>query len=209
MTRLTRKDMQQQTRERLIAAAEAEIARQGIEGASIRDISEAAGYSLGAFYSNFASKRSLLDALLERHMRDEIRAFGELVSGTNGTGMEQVLAKIALWLRQMQRNKTLTALAVEFHLHANRDAAFKKAFEKSKAARHAELAEGLKALFDRFGRKPAIDPLQMANGLAALWVGFAVHGTDAKGQSADEVILFFLRTLLSSASPAEENGEQN
>lgn len=52
------------TRERLLAAAKQVFAERGIHGAAVEDICEAAGFTRGAFYSNFASKQELLVTLL-------------------------------------------------------------------------------------------------------------------------------------------------
>jgi AcrR family transcriptional regulator len=64
--RLTREESRAQTRDRLMDAAYEIVVRNGIEEASIEDIAEAAGFSRGAFYSNFETKEDLLCALLER-----------------------------------------------------------------------------------------------------------------------------------------------
>jgi AcrR family transcriptional regulator len=64
--RLTREESRAQTRDRLLDATYEIVVRNGIEEASIEDIAEAAGFSRGAFYSNFESKEELLCALLER-----------------------------------------------------------------------------------------------------------------------------------------------
>mgnify|MGYP002737934259 CR=1 FL=1 len=52
-----------QTRQRLMDAAVGVFAEKGIEGASVEEISEAAGFTRGAFYSNFDSKDALCFAL--------------------------------------------------------------------------------------------------------------------------------------------------
>ena len=57
MARLTREQSQAITRERILSAAGDVVARDGYDGASVDRIAEAAGYSKGAFYSNFSSKR--------------------------------------------------------------------------------------------------------------------------------------------------------
>ncbi len=51
------------TQQRLIASARAVIAVRGLEGASVEDICEQAGFTRGAFYSNFSSKDDLVVAL--------------------------------------------------------------------------------------------------------------------------------------------------
>lgn len=53
------------TQTRLIAATRRIIIDEGVEATSLEHICKAAGFSRGAFYSNFASKDSLLAALAE------------------------------------------------------------------------------------------------------------------------------------------------
>ncbi|MEU5942215.1 helix-turn-helix domain-containing protein [Micromonospora sp. NPDC047548] len=65
--RLTRAQKQQQTRERLLEAAETLFATRGIHQTSLDDIAAEAGLSKGAVYANFDSKAGLLLALLQRH----------------------------------------------------------------------------------------------------------------------------------------------
>jgi AcrR family transcriptional regulator len=64
-----RPERREQTREALLAAAERLWAERGIHGASLDDVSAAAGLTKGAVYSNFTGKTDLLLALLERHTR--------------------------------------------------------------------------------------------------------------------------------------------
>ena len=55
-----------ETRDRLLGAAIAVFARIGVDQARVEDISEEAGFTRGAFYSNFADKDSLIVELLQR-----------------------------------------------------------------------------------------------------------------------------------------------
>src|ERR1700730_12985354 len=64
--RLTREDSREQTTQRLLEAAKKLIAKKGLEAASVENIAAAAGYSRGAFYSNFGSKEDLFIDLLRR-----------------------------------------------------------------------------------------------------------------------------------------------
>jgi AcrR family transcriptional regulator len=52
------------TRERLIDAARQVIARKGIDGAHIADITDAADVGIGSFYNHFASKDDLIATLV-------------------------------------------------------------------------------------------------------------------------------------------------
>ena len=60
MPRLTRQESRQNTRQAIIRATEQELLAGGIYGASIRRICSSAGFTLGAFYSNFRDKDELL-----------------------------------------------------------------------------------------------------------------------------------------------------
>ena len=60
MARLSREESQARTRNLLIEAARDEIVKKGFAQASVRDIADAAGFSLGAFYSNFPEKEAIL-----------------------------------------------------------------------------------------------------------------------------------------------------
>ena len=64
--RLTREDSREQTTQRLLAAAQKVIAKRGLSAASLEDIAEAAGYTRGAFYSNFSGKGDVFIELLRR-----------------------------------------------------------------------------------------------------------------------------------------------
>ncbi|MEY3020182.1 MAG: hypothetical protein RLZZ272_1166 [Actinomycetota bacterium] len=66
--RRSRAEAQRETQERLLDAATIEFAEHGLEGTSIDAITARAGFSRGAFYSNFDDKADLLVALAERRV---------------------------------------------------------------------------------------------------------------------------------------------
>jgi AcrR family transcriptional regulator len=64
----------------LFEAAARVFEEQGIGGASIEAITAAAGFSRGAFYSNFDSKDELIIAMMENHVEQSIRRNLDLLS---------------------------------------------------------------------------------------------------------------------------------
>ena len=56
------------------------FAKQGIGGASVEAITSAAGFSRGAFYSNFADKDELVTAMLADHVGQTTRRYVELLA---------------------------------------------------------------------------------------------------------------------------------
>src|SRR6478672_3832046 len=73
MSRVRTRPTRDDTREKLFEAAARVFEDQGIGGASIEAIAAAAGFTRGAFYSNFASKEELIVAMLEDHVEQSIR----------------------------------------------------------------------------------------------------------------------------------------
>lgn len=73
MSRLRTRPTRDVTCEKLFEAAARVFEEQGIGGASIEAIAAAAGFTRGAFYSNFKSKEELIIAMLEDHVEQSIR----------------------------------------------------------------------------------------------------------------------------------------
>ncbi len=65
------------TRHRLLSTSADVFAEKGIEGASVEELCAAAGFTRGAFYSNFATKTDLALAMYEDHI-------GQLAERLNG-----------------------------------------------------------------------------------------------------------------------------
>ena len=79
MSRVRTRPTRDDTCEKLFEAAARVFEDQGIGGASIEAIAAAAGFSRGAFYSNFKSKDELIIAMLEEHVAQTIRRNLELL----------------------------------------------------------------------------------------------------------------------------------
>ena len=81
--RLTREESRALTRAKLLASAREVMARDGYEGASIDRIAEEAGFSKGAFYSNFSSKEEIFLELLETHSLQDVDEIAEALEGVD------------------------------------------------------------------------------------------------------------------------------
>jgi AcrR family transcriptional regulator len=75
--RLTRPEKQARTRAALLEAAGRVFVREGFQGASVEKISAEAGYTRGAFYSNFATKEELFAELLQEKVYSLYRTMAE------------------------------------------------------------------------------------------------------------------------------------
>src|SRR6266487_4367795 len=91
-TRLTRAQSRARTRDLLIDSAMQVVARDGYAGASVDAIAAHAGFSMGAVYSNFATKEELFLAAFERHCAGELAALAALVDAH--AGVDQLLTAV-------------------------------------------------------------------------------------------------------------------
>ena len=199
MPRLTRQESQKLTRQKLIDTAEKEILRAGIYEASIRRICDAAGHTLGAFYSNFKDKDELLFEVVALQTKRELEVLNSLASKVVRLKDEKALERLADWLRELQKNKILSGFSLEFEVYANHNPSFKKRYIENKKKWHDELAKTLEIFFHEKGLVPKIPVTQMALGLTALWSGLVIEGVVPGADSADTIIPLFLNVLMKSS----------
>jgi AcrR family transcriptional regulator len=199
-SRLTRTESQAQTRERLLDSARIEVVRQGYGAASVRDIAEAAGFSQGAFYSNFASKEELLLELMRVHMADEVKTLaGFLQNEFDGA---DALAALERWTATMNNDADWAMLAIELQLHANRNTDFAREYDAVNAAHANALGILVGRLFAALGKVPPDDPIATARGLMALVHGLALQRAPSQPDSSGVMVMTFLRALLATAPDA-------
>jgi AcrR family transcriptional regulator len=80
MSRVRTRPTRDDTRQKLFEAAARVFEQQGIGAASVETIAAAAGFTRGAFYSNFDSKDDLIVAMLEDHVEQSTRRNLELLA---------------------------------------------------------------------------------------------------------------------------------
>jgi AcrR family transcriptional regulator len=80
MSRARIRPTRDETRRRLFEAAAEVFAEHGIGAASVEAIATAAGFSRGAFYSNFFDKEELVTAMLADHVEQTVRRYVELLA---------------------------------------------------------------------------------------------------------------------------------
>lgn len=193
--RKTREQSRQETRQRLIAAGQAAIVREGIGALSLRGVCEEAGYSQGAFYSNFSSRDELLLTIMELHIHAEVEVLRNIVQFARQETLGDLLSAVAERLASTAKDTQWSLLAIELQLHAQRDAQFSNAYNDAKAGYHTEFALLVDDITSHFGLTPALPSLQIAIGLYALWSGLVVQGTVPGALPRDQIFLAFLRAI--------------
>lgn len=122
--RLTRRESKEVTYMRLIAAAERLFIRKGFDDASVGEISETAGYSRGAFYSNFDDKEQVFLAVIDRRRPQVLKALDDIFQQISEPA--ERIAAVREWFSYQWRLKDFMALRMEFSRRAMRDRSARK-----------------------------------------------------------------------------------
>jgi AcrR family transcriptional regulator len=200
--RLNREESQARTKNLLIEAARAEIIRNGFAQASVRDIADAAGFSQGAFYSNFPDKEAILIELVQRHQSEE-RAKIEAALGSAQGDAAAAMAQIEKWAATINSDPGSAILSTELQLHALRSPSFAQAYTELNRKHRRALTTTIAKLFDMLGRKPPADPAELATGFIALGRGMALMSKDFEPNRSGRIIVTFLKALIGPL-PAEK-----
>ena len=151
-TRLSRAEQKAQTRERLLESAHAIFALKGYEGASIDDIASDAGYSRGAFYSNFANKAEVMGALISSGFDTDLEQIRRMSELDGQDALEQGFREIA---RGYSRDPENTLWSLEFQLAAVRHTELRPQY----ARQYDKLRAGVRTmLVDTFRNAGHTDP---------------------------------------------------
>jgi|GEM_PF-2716241 len=111
-----------QTLDRVHKAALAEIAANGISGASIDRLTEAAGYSRGAFYGNYKSKEELILRLMHDNAKSELDNWRLLLA--NFVDVDTFVADIGAQFERYLTESVYGIFWIELSLHARRNPEF-------------------------------------------------------------------------------------
>jgi AcrR family transcriptional regulator len=167
--RLTRQESRDATRARLIAAAEKIFIRFGFDASSVERIAEAAGFSRGAFYSNFRDKDELFIAVLNKRRLAISSALREIVR--REPNIAKRLQAVRDWYVNQEQQKQWIILETEFTLRAIRNRAVKVRLAELRRQELETYSALVAQHFSETGR-PAMD----RSGTIALSLMAIVHG---------------------------------
>lgn len=193
-----------ETRQRLLDAAFEAFAQEGFGRCTVEQICERAGYTRGAFYSNFTSLDELFLAMWEQRSAAMLRELSVVLDEVAEVddlhaGVERVLRAIPLddkWFR----------ITYEFTAHALRNPALRRVMASREEAIVAALLPVWAALLDRAGRT-VTDPRALGRALVAVHDGTGTQcllEPDSSTAHAQRVDLF-THVALAYSRP-RENG---
>jgi AcrR family transcriptional regulator len=172
--RVSRQERREQTRADLLAAARRAFLRDGFHATSLDAIAEDAGYTKGAFYSNFASKDDLLVAVLEGHFSARVEAYEKLIFSTDG--IEDAYRAVArYWHDANEREPEWSRLVVELLAHASRNDRLRRTVNEIRERALDRIAGFIDRLAEQHGVRYALPAREIARGSGALNRGLAVE----------------------------------
>lgn len=194
-----------QTRARLLDAAFEVFARTGFGQASIEAVCEAAGYSRGAFYSNFTDLDELFFALYDDRAKliaSQLTASLAPAEGGAEPPTDELIARVTDVLL-LDRDWLL--VKTEFLLHAARRPAVAEVLARHRAALREAVAARLRAMAAHRPAPPLLaDADSAAAAVVAVYDGVTVQLLlDGDTAAARAWLRRLLSTLLSAPTPKD------
>jgi AcrR family transcriptional regulator len=162
------------TRQRILDAAREEFAERGVIGGSVEEICERAGFTRGAFYSNFTDKDDVLDALVEReHTRllEHLDAtFVEVDREVEeADSLEAVLAEmVARILRSIPVDRQLSLIQTELEIFAIRRPEHARRFLETNNRFRGRIGALIDEAMRRYGRELLVHPSVITDAIVAI-----------------------------------------
>lgn len=209
--RLTREDSREQTTQRLLDAAQKLIAKKGLSAVSVEDITATAGYTRGAFYSNFSSKDDLFIELLRRDHEKTHAELGALRS--DEFPLDYIQRRARELYGQIYRDNESFLNWTEARMLAARDAKFRAKLNALLAQKRAEIAGFIEYFYRRVGLAAPVPATAMAAGFMSLVEGMKLcilssPPADMSTATAEAVLTLFVDSIMQVArlqgtSPAQ------
>ena len=174
--RLTRAESQARTRRALLDAAGEIFAERGFHRASVEAITARAGYTRGAFYSNFASKEELFAELLQSTL---YRAYKGMINrqleGDQPIPTARESAETLAKVQAHPNGRWMFRLWLELLLEAGRDEKMRELAAEFWRSNRELLAKLIAKRHEQQGRKPPLPPKTLASALIAMDIGLAIQ----------------------------------
>jgi|SRR6185437_1623167 len=199
--RLTREDSRDLTTQRLLDAAQKLIAKKGLSATSVEDIAAAAGYTRGAFYSNFSSKGDLFIELLRR---DHLNTHAQLDSlRSDEIPLDHIQERARVLYGQLYYDNESFMNWTEARMLAARDTKFRAKLHALVAEKRGQVADFIEYFYKRAGIEPPVPPTAMAMGFMSLVEGVKLSmlsvPADMSADTAESVLRLFVDSIMEVA----------
>jgi AcrR family transcriptional regulator len=199
----TARPTREETRQRLLDGAYEAFSEVGFQAATIEDVCSRAGFTRGAFYSNFSSLDELLLALWDRQNDEMVALLRDMVDDVDSSDapFERTMEAL-IELRDNARDWFV--IGTEFLLHALRTPDLQERLEARRGRFRDDLRRGVEVLLAAQGRRPpdGIDVDTFAQLLIAGHLGCRhVAATDPTAHGLPNAML---TALLAACPPISE-----
>ncbi|MBW3085849.1 hypothetical protein KEM60_02060 [Austwickia sp. TVS 96-490-7B] len=171
--RLTRTARREATRQRLLTAAISAFGERGFYGTSVEDICERAGFTRGAFYSNFSNRDDLVLELLQIQVQEFTSHIAALTERDDLNPGELLIKIIDSWEAHHHDEAAWHLLLAEFSLHALRDANAGAAYAAVQRSMREQVSQAIETRLERAGSRLTVPSDQLVRLCIAVALGSA------------------------------------
>lgn len=196
--RLSREESRELTRQRLLEAAAKVIAKVGYASAAMEEIAETAGYSRGAFYSNFGSKDELFLVLLQQMAETKFATVQQAF--TAGGTSDELLERLRALYVSLYQDRAHFLIWFEAKMHATRAPEFRKGFNVLEREMRTQMAVYVGRFYTQAGCQPPAPPEEIALGLMALADGMMLMQIIDPKAVPDAVLESVMRRFFTSVA---------
>jgi AcrR family transcriptional regulator len=172
--RLTRAEKRARTRAALLDAAARVFVERGFQGASVEVIAAEAGFTRGAFYSNFSTKEELFAELLQDRVYSVYRRMAEDAAGPERPTLRETGERLAA-IQGHVEGQWLFRLWLEVLAHAGRDPRFRQIAAGFWSANRTLTAKAIEGGYAAAGQRPPLAAEDLATAMIALDIGLALQ----------------------------------
>jgi AcrR family transcriptional regulator len=170
----------------LLDAAVAVCTKRGLNEATLEEISEAAGYTRGAIYSNFSGKDDLLLAVFEERIEPRLREIADpMIEATNAE--QQAEASRRLMHALLTQERAYLQLLLEFWAFAARNAPIRRRFAQVRRRRRALVAAMIEERIERQDGETTIPVDILAAGFLGMTIGVLFEALVDRDLDAEEL----------------------
>ena len=173
--RLTRAESQARTRAALLQAGVEVFVERGFTGSSVEAIAARAGFTRGAFYSNFASKEELFAELLQERVYSVYRHMAQrLLSGEAHWTPRESGERLAA-VQAHPDGAWMFRLWLELLAHAERSDELRALAARFWSGNRALMAQLVEQFYAERGESPPIAADRIASAFIAMDIGLALQ----------------------------------
>jgi len=176
-----RREKREEVRSKILAAAVDVFSQRGYEGASLDKVAEAAGFSKGAVYSNFAGKDELFFELVATRIDQRLEAVGAATARRPSKapgGAESAARAAGRVLREAgEADPEWQLLFLEFWLRCARNEELRARLAERRRAMRGKIADLVEAKAEAAGAKVSrSEAMDLATTALALSNGLGIEG---------------------------------